>query len=293
VAAGQDPDNECGGVSCVGYYYGFSGDSCQRKADVPANVASCSGATSCKTQATECTAYNVAGPVVSTCHDQCQNPTAGTCTGTIEGACTNVNPGTQTCGVGQCLRTAPICQNGAPATCTPGAPVTEACNDLDDNCDGTTDNGAFSDGYEPNPDCTSATQLGTCGSDQTITYNSMTVYGFGDYDFYRIPMTETDSSCSCGFPFLDEDYRATVNLTVPTGAGSYELCMNTNTCGWPAGYCFEAAAGSTISLYQMLDGGCPGNDNYTVYLRIRGDNSPAFECRPYTLSYNFDAGYCQ
>src|SRR5947207_6119971 len=93
VAAGQDPDNECGAVSCVGFYYGFSGDSCQRKADVPANVASCSGATSCKSQAVECTAYAVAGPVTLTCDDNCQNPTGGTCTGTIAGTCTNVNPG--------------------------------------------------------------------------------------------------------------------------------------------------------------------------------------------------------
>jgi len=292
VGNGQDPDNECPGVSCVGYYYGFSGDSCQRKADVPSNVAACNGAGACRSIATECTSYNVAGPVTLSCNATCQDPTGGTCTGTVAGACTNVNPGTQSCGTGQCLRTAPICVNGAPGTCTPGAPTTETCNNLDDNCDGTIDNGAFSDAYEPNPDCGSARQLGAVGSDQTNTYTSMTIYGSGDYDYYSIPMNETDSSCGCGSFSFDEDYIARVSLTVPNDAGSYEICMNTNTCGWPAGYCFAVGAGTQINLTQNLDGACPGSDNYTVYLRIRGVNPPGYECSPYTLSYMFDAGYC-
>ncbi|MBE7447564.1 MAG: hypothetical protein HS111_01345 [Kofleriaceae bacterium] len=49
----QDLDNECGAVSCVGYYHSWSGDSCRRSADVPANVASCNGAGACRTQAQE------------------------------------------------------------------------------------------------------------------------------------------------------------------------------------------------------------------------------------------------
>jgi hypothetical protein len=83
---------------------------------------------------------------------------------------------------------------------------------------------------------------------------------------------------------------------VPVGAGSYEFCMNTNTCGWPAGYCFEVAAGTTTTLSQFLDGACgPGQtDSYTVYVRVRGGaTSPAFECRPYTLSYTFESGLCR
>jgi hypothetical protein len=71
--------------------------------------------------------------------------------------------------------------------------------------------------------------------------------------------------------------------------------MNTNTCGWPAGYCFNVAAGTTTTLSQYLDGACgPGQtDSYTVYIRVRGLNAPGFECSPYTLSYFFDAGLCR
>ncbi|KAB2902984.1 MAG: hypothetical protein F9K40_07365 [Kofleriaceae bacterium] len=287
----QDLDNECGALSCVGYYHSWSGDSCRRKADVPGNVASCNGAGACRTQAQECGAQTTVGPVTTTCHDDCQNPTASTCTGTTPGSCTNVNPGTQTCGVGACTRTVNQCQNGAPLACNPGSPTTETCNNIDDNCDGTTDNGAFSDAYETNADCGTARVLGTVGSDQSNTYTSMTIYGSGDNDYYRIPMTETDDSCGCGFS-TDEDYIARVSLTVPADAGSYMICMNTNTCSWPAGYCFEVAAGQTINLTQNLDGGCPGGDSYNVYLRIYGDNPPGFECSPYTLTYMFDSGHC-
>jgi hypothetical protein len=288
----QDLDNECGAQSCVGFYHSWLGDSCRRKADVPANVASCNGAGACRTQAQECAATTTVGPVTNTCNANCQDPNLTTCTATSAGACTNVNPGTQTCGVGACTRTVNQCSAGAPLTCNPGSPTTETCNNIDDNCDGTVDNGAFSDAYESNPDCGTATLLGAVGSGGTNTYTSMTVYGSGDWDYYRIPMNETDNSCGCGVSF-DEDYQARVTITPPVGSGSYEFCMNTNTCGWPAGYCTEVAAGQTVTYSQYLDGACPGADNYTVYVRVRGLDAPGFECSPYTLSYQFISGLCR
>lgn len=295
VPAGQDPDNECGAVSCVGFFHSWLGDSCRRKADVPASQAACSGARSCRTQAQECGATTTAGPVTTTCDTTCQDPNLSTCTGTVAGACTNVNPGTQTCGQGACSRTVNQCQNGAPLTCTPGSPSTETCNDIDDNCDGTVDNGAFSDSYEPNPDCSTARALGGVGSDAGNSYSSMTVYAAGDWDYYAIPMTESDGSCGCGSFSFDEDYQARVSLTVPASAGAYEICMNTDSCSWPSGYCFTANPGETLTVSQYLDGACgPGQtDRYTVYVRIRGTGTPGFECAPYGLSYYFDAGLCR
>ena len=88
IPGGQDPDAECGAVSCVGFFNGFVGDSCFRKADVSAAQASCSGNRSCRTQAQECTAQTTQGPVVLTCDDNCQNPNLATCSGTTAGACT-------------------------------------------------------------------------------------------------------------------------------------------------------------------------------------------------------------
>jgi hypothetical protein len=47
--------------------------------------------------------------------------------------------GMQTCGVGACQITAPLCMNGAPQECTPAPPTTEFCDGIDNNCDGAVD----------------------------------------------------------------------------------------------------------------------------------------------------------
>jgi len=62
----------------------------------------------------------------------------------------------------------------------PGHP--ELCNYFDDNCDGTVDNGAFQDGYEPNNTCASYSTLPQVGSDQTLTQSTPTLYPSGDVD---------------------------------------------------------------------------------------------------------------
>jgi len=47
--------------------------------------------------------------------------------------------GTVTCGTGACARTAPACADGRTDTCAPGTPGVEACNAIDDDCDGMID----------------------------------------------------------------------------------------------------------------------------------------------------------
>jgi hypothetical protein len=46
-----------------------------------------------------------------------------------------------TCGIGACQVTVNACVNGTPGVCTPGTPQTETCNNIDDNCNGLTDDG--------------------------------------------------------------------------------------------------------------------------------------------------------
>jgi hypothetical protein len=288
-----DPDGECGAISCLGFYQGWLGDACRRKDDVSAAAAACNGAGACRSTAQECTAQTAAGPTVVTCDANCQDPNLATCMGTTVGTCTNVNPGSQTCGQGICTVTVPQCSGGAPVTCVPGTPATETCNNLDDNCDGVVDNNAaFADGREPNNACANYSTLPTIGSDQTLTQNALTIYPSGDVDYFRINATETDSSCACcDFFCTDEDYRLAVTLTVPIGAGSYVFCTDT-VCGANVN-CQTVNAGTSFTWTWPLDGGCPGNDSYSLYVRIApGTTPPGFECVPYTLSYSFDALVC-
>ena len=296
IPVGQDPDGECPGVSCAGYYWGWSGDSCYRKADVTAAAASCNGMGACRTVAQECAAQTASGSVTTTCDNYCQDPTTGTCTGTSAGTCTNVYQGYTTCGYGVCQNTVANCSNGVRQYCYPNWNnwSSETCNDIDDNCDGTIDNGSFADTtYEPNDSCTSYKTLPTAGSNQTITYNTtFTLYPSGDVDYFRIPASESDDSCACcDFFCTDEDYKLSVTLTVPAGAGSYQFCT-AGACGSVGDYCATVYAGNSYTWTYSLDGGCPGNDDYSIYVRISAGGAPGYECRPYKLSYYFQSGLC-
>ncbi|MBL4688267.1 MAG: putative metal-binding motif-containing protein [Nannocystaceae bacterium] len=292
VPEGDDPDAECGSIDCDGYYSGWSGDDCHARADVPSNVAGCNGSGACQDDDDLC-ASQPQGPIVESCDATCETPLLVTCAGQNDPLCNDVNPGTNTCGQGACENTLPQCQNGAPLTCTPniGAAGPEQCNDLDDNCDGSVDNDGFSDSFEPNGTCGSVATLAEVGSDDTLTYASQTIFSAGDEDYYYVHVEETDNSCSCcDFFCLDEDFRVWLDLTVPSGAGSYMFCVDTGCSTGGFANCTEVLAGQTGSWIYTFDGSCPGDNDYDIYIHVYGDNAPALECSPYTLSYRMEPG---
>ncbi|HEX2878362.1 MAG TPA: hypothetical protein VHO25_02380, partial [Polyangiaceae bacterium] len=151
--------------------------------------------------------------------------------------------------------------------------------------------------YESNPDCGNTRQLGTASSEGTVTYSTMTLYPDDEMDYFRATLQETDSTCGCtDLASTDEDYQVRVSLTAPAGVGSLRLCANVDTCGFPAENCIEVNAGNMGTFSMWVDGSCApggGNDLYTLYMSVVGQDAPGFECKPYTLSYVFDAGYCR
>lgn len=88
IPAGTDPDLECGAVSCTGYYWGWSGGTCYRRADVSASASMCGSANACQSTASACSA-SVQGPATLSCSPTSQDPAPGTCTGTTPGSCIN------------------------------------------------------------------------------------------------------------------------------------------------------------------------------------------------------------
>ena len=162
IPSGQDPDSECGGLSCNGYYWGWSADDCYDRADLSSGEVGCNGVGSCQTASGLCPSQGQ-GDIIETCHATCQDPTGGTCTGMTAGTCTNVNPGNISCGVGECYVEVPECVGGVPNECTPGVPSAEVCDGLDNDCDGSEDNGnPASMCPPPNHVSTTACSSGNC-----------------------------------------------------------------------------------------------------------------------------------
>jgi len=193
VPAGSDPSGECPGFSCSGYYTGFSGgeDVCYRRQDVSDSTATCNGARMCTTPDTLCS-LQPRGPVQIDCDNTCQSPVAGTCTGMVAGSCRDLDDPTDTtsCGMGECMRTVQRCVGGIPRTCTPGTPTVEVCDGLDNDCNGTPDNGAPSGLCPPGPGVAStACTMGMC----TIT---MCMSGRADLDMMF------STGCEC----MDDTY---------------------------------------------------------------------------------------
>ena len=84
IPSGYDPAGECGGFSCAAYYAGFTGDTCYQRSDVPDSAVDCNGMGACEGASLLCP-MQAAGASTVTCDALCQDPTAGTCSGTTPG----------------------------------------------------------------------------------------------------------------------------------------------------------------------------------------------------------------
>jgi hypothetical protein len=280
VPAGTDPDNECGGFACDAYYWGWSGDTCHDRLDVPAAGASCDGGRACQDAADLCPAQGQ-GSARLACHGLCQDPRPGTCSGTTAGACDDVDPGTQTCGVGYCQVTVPQCSGGAPVTCTPLEPRAETCNNIDDDCNTITDDNVAGavDSREPNDSCGGSFYLGTVAEENSEASWLNTIYPAGDADFFRFYAREATHTC---IPFTDQDYAIQVRLAPPTGADcrDYDLYLYSDGCGSLA---FSTAGGcAEESLTYTWDGECAFDDSRYFRVEVRPIGA-AWECADYTL----------
>lgn len=284
IGAGEDPDAECPALSCDGYFWGWVGDYCHERADVSATAATCDGAGACRTAAALCPTMGAGGSTV-VCHATCQEPRTGTCAGTTPGACNNVTPSppTETCGVGACARTVTRCIDGALQTCTPGSPIAESCNNVDDNCNGTEDDAVAgaTDPGEPNNSCTSYSYLGTIAEANTVVSWTRTIYPSADTgDYYRFYAEEGTHTC---FPFSDQDYTVRVTLQPPGGADcrDYNLRLYNDACTQVGA---SSNAGCSLdAINYTWDGECGADDSR--YFRIGVvPYAGAWECRPYTLT---------
>lgn len=313
IPAMQDPSNECLGFSCAGYYDGFGAgeDACFRRQDVSDFVAACNGAGACITAETMCPLQPRGGLQID-CHNTCQAPVPGTCTGTMPGACRDLdNPAdTISCGTGECMRTVQRCVGGLPQTCTPGMPQAETCNGLDDDCNGTPDdgdprslcpsasfaqtymctsgtcsftcvlgrydlNGDYTDGCECADDthgnaCTSPTPLGNLTVGSIMTVTGNIVPN-GEEDWFSVGFPASGRGPSQGNP--------QIRLTGPTASNFvldfFTNCATAATCG--------SGSPTGVGSYGFVDNQSSGLNQYigshtrawpsTIVFRVRRTTS--------------------
>ncbi len=188
IAAGSDPAGECPGFACDNYYTGFGAgsDVCRSRAPVSDSAAACDGAGACRTAAVMCPAQ-LPGTTQIDCNDTCMTPRSGTCTGNTAGVCDNLDgtAGTRSCGSGACTTTVQACVMGLPQTCMAPMGGPESCNGVDDNCNGTVDDGgAALCGAVPHVDTQSCNGFSGCGIAMCST-------GWANYD------GSTGNGCEC------------------------------------------------------------------------------------------------
>ncbi|MBI5500515.1 MAG: putative metal-binding motif-containing protein [Deltaproteobacteria bacterium] len=290
VPAGSDPYEECGGVNCDPWYWGWgSGAStCFHMGSVPATLAACDGAAACRTAEAECTLNHLMGTEQVTCGGTigvCQ--LAEGCTGSEPGRCVNQDLGTEDCGVGECTRSVQRCVGGLEQTCTPGSPRTETCNDLDDDCDGATDVAASfaTHPHEPNGSCSALTDLGSATAPVTglSVSGSPTIYPDGDQDFFTILLQEpTDAFWDCIPVICEERYTVTITLTRPPDGAAYQLCASASSCG-------AQTCSTGPSVVLNWSGTCGGTDDRQIWLSVRSPGGGQFDCHAYDVRVRFDA----
>ncbi|MBL8603385.1 MAG: hypothetical protein JNK72_15780 [Myxococcales bacterium] len=157
-------------------------------------------------------------------------PAAGTtnCSGvcqTTGGACTN--------GVGACRRNGTVVCSGTGTACnaTPGSPTAETCNNIDDNCNGTVDDGNPGGGL-----ACSTGQAGRCAAGTTACTGGAIACNRN-----LAPITEVCNG-------IDDDCNGVVDNGVLTtfyrdadGDGYGNAGVTTQACSQPAGYVTNAS----------------------------------------------------
>jgi hypothetical protein len=165
-----------------------------------------------------------------------------------------------TCGVGACARTgATSCVNGSVInSCTPGAPSTEVCNGIDDNCDGTIDNPAAPSGSlaltfakPPGDTLLSWPAAATATSYDVVSGNLGELRGNGG-NYQTLTQATCESNDQAGTSFS----AGTSNP--PAGGGRFFLVRPSN-CGGHGSYDegVPSQQGSRDSEIQAGGWGCP------------------------------------
>jgi len=202
-------------------------------------------------------------PQTETCNNIDDN-----CDGSVDESLTK----TLTCGVGACYRSVfQTCSAGNwGPVCTPGSPTTESCNGIDDNCDGSVDNGLTA----PSQSC--SVGVGACARTGTQYKSCNGASGWSGWGSCSAsPGSPTTESCNnvdddCDGQIdegVTQSQSCNVNVIACSRAGSQiRKCSAGSWASWsacsPVTECSDSDYGNDMYTFGVTKGILLGGQTY-------------------------------
>jgi hypothetical protein len=171
--------------------------------------------------------------------------------------CVSGQTNTTTCGVGACaatgIKTCTVAGVWAGNTCSPLAPSTESCNNIDDNCDGTKDNGL--------PVSLAINQKGVCSGSQKVCALGVLreptpaelIASIMEYETTESLCDKKDNDCD-GFADTND-----TNLVVPAASLTAGVCVGAKKVCSGSGYVEPTY--TLIQYYELTEVTCDTRNN--------------------------------
>ena len=292
----NDADDDCDGVTDEGF--SDKGQAC----DGGDSDKCTEGTWQCNGTSLYCT--DTTGDKTESCNnvdDDCDGATDESLT---QGCSSTCGSGTQTCSKGSwgsCSAQQPktcydygSCSNKSMCVSScPGKPA-ESCNLVDDDCDGSTDEGYWGDSSNNNNDYPNSWSTAIPIEGNYPGNKSGTLYGKllpqGDHDWWTIAATE-DLSDFCITDSQDEDIKGKVVFNSPGNGLWYEVCAcwssATGFCAKSGQKCATSVNGGTVTVQVNMDMNCGSDDSGYLDVEIRPD-SPTLDksCSNWTAAWS-------